>query len=165
MTYYAGIGSRKTPQEVLNLMTRIAQYMKDIGWTLRSGGALGADKAFEIGAGQTKEIFTANDFIPQKAFDTVPKYHPAPYALSDFATRLMARNAMQIFGKEMDQPVKLVMCWTPDGANGTSIPTTRNTGGTGQAIRIAADNGIRVLNLGNEDTMKRVLSKLPKKYT
>lgn len=47
---YAGIGSRETPPSALEFMTRCATEWARKGWTLRSGGAKGADKAFEKGA-------------------------------------------------------------------------------------------------------------------
>jgi len=47
--YYAGIGSRSTPAEVLGKMTSIAGKLCDLGYVLRSGGAPGADTAFEAG--------------------------------------------------------------------------------------------------------------------
>lgn len=50
MKAYAGIGSRETPADVLELMGRIAKRLAWKGWTLRSGGAVGADQAFAIGA-------------------------------------------------------------------------------------------------------------------
>ena len=50
MFYYAGIGSRETPQEFLNLFTRVAKYLSTKDCVLRSGGAKGSDKAFELGA-------------------------------------------------------------------------------------------------------------------
>ena len=86
--------------------------------------------------------------------ETVDKYHPAPAYLSPYSRRLMARNAMQIFGADMNTPVDFVICWTPDGADGLVKLTSRATGGTGQAIRIAASNSILVMNLGNETTLK-----------
>ena len=47
---YAGIGSRQTPQAVLDTMERIGRSMARHGWTLRSGAADGTDAAFEAGA-------------------------------------------------------------------------------------------------------------------
>lgn len=158
MKYYAGIGSRKTPPHILDLMTHVARYMKDLDWTLRSGAAQGADTAFENGAGNLKEIFTAHSYIPQSAMDTVDVYHPAPSYLTGYAKKLLARNAMQIFGSNMNTPVRFVICWTPDGANGTTKPTSRASGGTGQAIRIAAANNIEVFNLADKETLNRVVS-------
>ena len=44
---YAGIGSRETPIEVLELMTKASTWLGSKGYTLQSGGAIGADMAFE----------------------------------------------------------------------------------------------------------------------
>lgn len=46
---YAGIGSRNTPEPVLALMQRCATRLEVLGYTLRSGGANGADSSFEAG--------------------------------------------------------------------------------------------------------------------
>ena len=47
--HYAGIGSRSTPGNVCDVMTKIAWKLSDKGWVLRSGGARGADDAFYRG--------------------------------------------------------------------------------------------------------------------
>ena len=39
-----------------------------------------------------------------------------------------------------------MLCWTPDGAE---TETGYNTGGTGQAIRLAIQQGIPVINMFN----------------
>ncbi|MFZ1154749.1 MAG: hypothetical protein WAN93_07590 [Solirubrobacteraceae bacterium] len=46
---YAGIGSRKTPSGVLDLMARAASRLATEGWVLRTGMAGGADQAFYRG--------------------------------------------------------------------------------------------------------------------
>ena len=47
--YYAGIGSRSTPEDVLDRMYKLAILLAKRSYTLRSGGANGADTAFEKG--------------------------------------------------------------------------------------------------------------------
>jgi hypothetical protein len=47
---YTGIGSRKTPENILKLMQAIGKRLGSLGIRLRSGGAEGADSAFEGGA-------------------------------------------------------------------------------------------------------------------
>ena len=47
MNYYAGIGSRETPIEFLEMFKRVAKYIATNGYILRSGGAKGVDTAFE----------------------------------------------------------------------------------------------------------------------
>ena len=41
MKYYTGIGSRKTPDDICKLMTKVAAKLSCDNWTLRSGGADG----------------------------------------------------------------------------------------------------------------------------
>jgi hypothetical protein len=162
MVYYAGIGSRETPESILNAFTKIGEELGNLGITLRSGRAPGADSAFERGARkahQNSEIFVPWRGFPKgsdlasfpaivfdrlenaqklKAIESVRRYHPAPDRLSDGAFKLMARNYCQMFGPSVDSPASsFVVCWTRDGGA---------TGGTGQAIRMAEEGDIPVLN-------------------
>jgi len=134
--YYAGIGSRETPEYVLKKMTKIANKL-DRGFVLRSGGAKGADVAFEEGS-TNKEIFTAND-VTSEAVEFSSKFHPNWSACSDYAKKLHGRNAMILFGKDLNTPVEFIVCWTKSG---------KVTGGTGQALRIAKYYDIKVYNMG-----------------
>lgn len=64
--WYTGIGSRETPQDICAVMTDAAAELATRGWGLRSGGAVGADQAFEEGwwgHRQQKDIcYTADDY-------------------------------------------------------------------------------------------------------
>ena len=159
---YAGIGSRKTPEAVLETMERIGRTMALLGWTLRSGAADGADTAFEAGAEQAqgaREIWlpwpgfnerTADGatvrvgIYSQANRDLARQSHPAWHALRDAVQKLMVRNVHQILGPEpgTSPPSDLVICWTPDGGG---------EGGTGMAIRLAERHGIPVVDLGTRD--------------
>lgn len=144
---YAGVGSRKTPSDILTLMTYYATVLGFKGYILRSGGAKGADLAFEIGApANRKQIFTANDATPA-ALEMASTIHPAWDKCSDYAKRLHARNCMIVLGQNLDHPVDFVLCWTPGGLV---------QGGTAQAIRLANREGIKVFNMYNEDVRKRI---------
>lgn len=161
---YAGIGSRKTPPAVLHTMKRIAERLEDRGYTLRSGGADGADKAFESGC-LRKEIFlpwpgfNGNDSSlnspSAKASEVAAAVHPVFSRLSDAAKKLMARNSHQILGADLRSPVDFVVCWTPDGAE-SERERTPETGGTGQAIALASRWGIPVFNLARPDALQRI---------
>lgn len=168
--FYAGIGARSTPPEMLNLMTEIAESLGKQNYVLRSGGAKGADTAFYEGArriaapykiylpSQSFNGFRANlsqGFMDaskspnwSKAMETVTKYHPAPERLSPFAKALQARNAYQMLGATMDSPASMVVAWTPRG---------EITGGTGQALRMAKDYGIPTYNLALEKERSQIL--------
>ena len=66
MKYYAGIGSRETPKEIQDWFKIVAKYLEKNGYTLRSGGAKGADQAFERGVSEDdmKEIY-----LPWRGFE------------------------------------------------------------------------------------------------
>jgi hypothetical protein len=157
---YAGIGSRNTPPEVLQLMTRLARRLYQLGYTLRSGRAKGADMAFETGTlggfVHKRELFVAEDARGDaRAIGLVHELHPNPGALSQYAELLMARNTYQIFGRNLDVPVDFVLCWTPDGCEHHQERSSRS-GGTGQAISLASLKGIPVINLGRPGWEERI---------
>ena len=151
MKYYAGIGSRKTPFHILSLMTNIARDLEAIGYTLRSGGADGADKAFSHGC-KNKEIYIPwkgfngiNDATSTEAtkdaFLIVSSIHPAWDRCSHGAKKLHARNVHQILGSDIhdeDNYSSFVVCWTPNG---------QTIGGTATAIKLANQRDIPVYNL------------------
>ena len=148
---YAGVGSRETPHDVLKLMRRIAYHLAKQNWILRSGGAKGADSAFEAGASLT-EIFYANDATPA-AIEMAAKYHPAWDRCNPYVRKLHGRNNMILLGKDLTVPVETVICWTPGGSGG---------GGTGQAIRVAQAHEIPVLDMGSKEGLKYITDKLAK---
>jgi hypothetical protein len=154
MKYYAGIGSRETPASILTKMNVIAIGLSRSSFCLRSGGADGADMAFEKGA-MHKQIFlpwdgfnnhtiSAEYTVPPMVYDYVQKYHPKPSALSEKGILFMSRNTYQVLGPNLDDPVEFIVCWTKDG---------KASGGTGQAIRIAKDYNVPVFNLKNDSAL------------
>lgn len=148
--YYAGIGSRETPRPILDMMTAIARHYQLDGRILRSGGAVGADTAFEDGAADKKEIYVAyatrkphyiGPATPE-AMELTARYHPAWDRCRPAARRFHARNAHIILGRDLKTPVSIVICWTKDAKGG---------GGTGQGIRIANAHGIDVHDLADPE--------------
>lgn len=167
--FYAGIGSRSCPPEILSEMNALAQLCARAGYILRSGGADGADTAFEQGcdavSGQ-KEIFlpwknfnknTSPLFeIPERVYELAAKYHPAWKILPNAVRKLIARNGQQILGKNLDSPVEFVICFTHDGCT-KGEERTKDTGGTGQAIEIASAHNVPVFNLKKGDIELQML--------
>ena len=83
---------------------------------MRSGGAKGADKAFEIGCdnynGQ-KEIY-----LPWKGFegsDSNLIVKDSKAFEIDGTRKLQARNSHQVLGLDLNTPTKFVICWTKNG--------------------------------------------------
>lgn len=182
MKFYTGIGSRTTPTHILQEMREMASELAAKGWTLRSGGAKGADTAFEEGCDVVngeKEIY-----LPWKNFNNNPspyfspplgaysmamKYHPNPTSFDHRPSigKLMARNSCQLFGYDLydisfikdETYSSFVICWTQDGVE-KGEETTARTGGTGQVIRIASAYYIPVFNLKNDDAVDRLHERL-----
>ncbi len=165
---YAGIGSRSTPDHVLQIMRRVAHRLSEMGYALLSGGAAGADSAFEAGCFGNREIYLpwpgfrhlqgrhCVTLPSAEAFRVAEVVHPAWKRLGDTAQALMARNSHQVLGADLRSPVDFVVCWTPDGCE-SEATRSRNTGGTGQAIALANRWGIPVVNLaGGKVAMNRL---------
>jgi hypothetical protein len=163
---YAGIGSRSTPPGILNLMEQIGFMMAYEGWTLRSGYAQGADRAFYQGfcAAPHHPTAKAEMYLPwegfngahsgdggyyrfyagvcEKALVLAEAFHPAWNRCKPAAKLLHARNGYQVLGSSLREPANLVICWTPGAMGG---------GGTGQALRIASASGIPIMDLADPE--------------
>ncbi len=182
---YAGIGSRETPQEILDLMTKAAEYLDGLGYTLRSGAADGADTAFEKGATK-KEIFKGFDPAGETEVKIAHEIHPdlkgamnasknkkIKAKLAEGATQqeaeksgersawavqnLMARNTNQVFGKNLDSSVDFVLFYAKETDN-----PLRPKGGTGQAVEMARRKGIPTINMADanwRDQLSAVIKK------
>ena len=138
-------------------MRRLAGDLAMAGWWLRSGGADGADTAFERGHRDAKDDRALQVFLPWphyngrdaltldketmlEAMTIAAPLHPAWYRCSFGAKKLHARNVAIILGEDLQQPVEAVICWTPDG---------EVSGGTGMAMRLAADRDIPIFNMAS----------------
>lgn len=161
--YYAGIGSRETPEDIQAVFSNIAFNLERKGLILRSGGAEGADSAFQEGVEDKRNMQV---FIPWNGFNglhnkqtgiILPEFtdrlmniashfHPAWDRLGRGARKLHARNVHQMIGPDLDDEEnvsKFVVCWTKNGAG---------KGGTGQALRIAEHLNVPVFDLGHENS-------------
>ena len=179
---YAGVGSRATPREVLAGMSDVAQVLGDAGFALSTGGADGADKAFEAGALRTDAPVTVHtpwpgyngyrpgrdpesdiDVIHPKAGDAVRgmsflhlarKHHPAWDRCRRGARALFLRNVSILAGAlDDDGAVLPVRAVIAWNPNGSAHG--REAGGTGHTLRVAAELGIPVVNLSERTRPKR----------
>ncbi|MFW6243324.1 MAG: hypothetical protein ACOC2W_04115 [bacterium] len=169
MKFYTGIGSRKVPYNIMNIMTIIATKLSERDYILRSGGANGSDNAFEKEViNNNKDIYLPSSYFNGRksnminyydvtqfnnyniAYDIALKNHPNFNVLSPFVKKLMTRNTYQILGKDLETLSDFVICWTPDGCSHHN-ERRLSTGGTGQAISIASKHNIQIFNLCRED--------------
>jgi hypothetical protein len=169
---YAGIGSRQTPAHIQQVMRTSATRLAGAGYNLRTGGASGADTAFHHGAhgaGGAIELYlpwpgfagglppgertTVVERPSAAAYELAAAFHPAWKRLTATGRALHARNSHQVLGLDLGSPATFVLCWTPDGSRDGE---SRESGGTGQALRIADSCGIAVLNLAQPEHLEHL---------
>ena len=157
MKYWTGIGSRETPQEIGELMSKISVKLEELGYILRSGGAPGADTYFAEKI-KNKEIFIpwqsfGEGIVPKEtefAHDLLKEVHPAYIRLSKGALKLHLRNVNQVLGEDLNTPSQFLICWAKT-AKGEPI------GGTRTAWKIAEKYNIPRFNLSIEEDYNRVI--------
>lgn len=174
---YTGVGSRETPKEIQDLMVTLADRLASEGWTLRSGGAEGADTAFEKGwwdelnlrnSSPGAEIYIPWDgfnnhrlsshdgcnLLPMDNFEQAKRIastiHPAWDNLKPGAKTLHARNCYQVLGKSLDNPSKFLVCWAQTDKNG--VPK----GGTRTAWVLAQQYEIPCFNLVFDEHREKI---------
>lgn len=166
--YYAGIGSREIPDDINQEFTRIGQLLASHGLTLRSGGADGADRAFEAGcdiAQGNKEIWLPwanfNDNksdlvlespIPSKVVEIASHIYSRWDSCSQVSKQLHARNVYQILGHDLSTPVDYVVGW--------SSREVTDTGGTMFGIHLALEWDIPVYNFYEPSRREAFMTKL-----
>ncbi len=141
----SGIGARATPMDVLQTIEQVGLMLAMRGIHGRSGGAAGADTAFERGMRVINpaliQVFPGHIGHYLAWQRIAAQFHPNWDACDEGVRKLHARNVAIMLGSSPDvrpEPVNAVVCWTPGGAI---------TGGTGQSLRIAAAYSIPVFNL------------------
>ena len=174
---YAGIGSRETPKNILERMTKIAKDLSDMGYKLQTGKTFygkeeGADKAFSDGT-NNKELFGPEGIkVNSREWEVAKELHPNFQALTkrwsgdlgDWkglgGAKLMARNTNQVFGANLDTPVDFVIFYAEETNN-----PLRPKGGTGQAVEMARRKGIPTINMavvGWRDKLIQIVFNTPK---
>jgi hypothetical protein len=154
--FYTGIGSRKTPRPILTLMEKLGEQFAKRGLTLRSGGAPGADSAFEKGCDAQngkKEIFipwknfnknSSNLTNPiQGAYELAKEIHPNWLKCSKASQKLHARNIHQVLGKDLKTPTSFIIYWA-------EIKNGQIKGGTATAVNLAKKLNIQSFNLADK---------------
>ena len=162
--FFAGVGSRDTPEHAMRTMERIAKALCDRGWGLSSGHADGADQAFYRGMQKSARFAEVPNriFLPFDGFNG--RYHEPRAGFYD-ATRftghyeqakemakrargsfhglgengiaMHTRNVFQIHGGFLDTPVAALFYWAPTVGKKEKVK-----GGTNTALQLAIEAGI-----------------------
>lgn len=168
------IGSRKAPQDVLDIQTSIGNRLSCLGVKGYSGGAPGSDYAFmkEYNKDLRNVIIPYNGFNGHYRdtgiyvftdFDDEVKLKSeklARYFFKNYDERtevvkhLQCRNMMQILGTSLDTKVDSVIFWAPENSKGVI------KGGTRTAVYLARYLGIKTYNLFFPEVMGYVKAEL-----
>lgn len=183
MPYYTGIGARKTPPDILKVMETLAWHLAAKGWTLRSGGAGGADSAFEKGViryTQDQDIYPtakhANIYIPWRSFKDIDPLHKDMYVYSDIVDKHVrmnaevtasmihpnwdacSRGAKALHTRNIFQVLGHWQVEKPSRFLVCWAPISGDsiTGGTRSAVELAKSKGVEVFNLVREEDYNRI---------
>jgi hypothetical protein len=159
--FYTGVGSRSTPTEVLQLMTYTAKILDKLDYTLRSGGASGADCAFERGSNKHAIYSISRNHTPVSGkASIIPDLEPYRQLVLECCLHyknirnqnikdLHTRNICQVIGHIPSEIIKsdFLLCYTYSG---------ECIGGTATAIRCAERFDIPVFNFGKYATIEEI---------
>lgn len=182
---YAGIGSRDITMGEMITIGNVSRLLAKMNMLLYSGNAPGADQCFQKSSSGKCVVFLPWDGFEVQSFNykteadkylikgdspegisSIIKYHDNPAALSRGGKSLMARNYHQIHGDPPALPmVKFVVCCaTPKMQEKWGEVVD---GGTCQAVKIAIDNKIPVVNIrkdGWNKELKRICAEILKNH-
>ena len=172
---YAGVGSRNTPPAILDAMRDIAETLGNADYALSTGGAYGADKAFEDGTMRTDAPVTVhapwsgyNDYYRGRQRDSdidvvVPsplrdlraksllerasKHHPAWNRCDRGVRALFIRNVSILRGALSPRSDSWLPVLAVLAYTPTGLRSGRGAGGTGHTLRVATELNIPVINL------------------
>lgn len=158
--HYTGIGSRLTPGNIIDLIKQYSHSLSKNGYVLRSGGAIGADIAFESASlTDSREIylpwrnfnrFGYEDDVSivacdlnnyDEAIEIAKRIHPAWNKLNEPSKLLHTRNVYQVLGKDLSTPSEFLVCWA--NVDIADVPI----GGTRTAYVLAKELGVPTYNL------------------
>ena len=155
------------PMEVKKELVSFANKLIQKGVTVR----FNADEAeiFKIITDISTDKTEA--YVPWKGFNDIQSKHywntvtakaiaqanfVAWEKVPDLVKALMARNVRLLFGDKNNSPTKLLITWSPDGANKQS-QVTRDTGRASFIIGLASKYYFPVLNVKNEEDKNELI--------
>ncbi len=177
--FYTGVGSRETPGYILDIMVKLGYYLEAAGVSLRTGGAPGADQAFEEGwwkhqmwngEGTSKgRIYIPwNGFYDRlhhgDAFGAVVSLPHIPYDLGVRAQQIaqqfhpawdhLSPGAKKLHTRNVFQVLGDDLETPSEFLICFAIPNKDGSvqGGTNTAVKLADAHGVRVTNLHNEES-------------
>jgi len=162
--FYSGLGSDNVPGKVLRKISKIALYLANKKYVLRSGRGSKCQIAFEkaIDGINLKQIYLPwngykNDqfensiynYVTEPALNIARKYSEVWGSLTYLEKAEYGRNAYIILGWRLNKPSKFIVCYFNEEEEVLE-----------HALRIARDYKIPVFNLYNENMFREIFQKL-----
>ena len=148
---YAGFGSWNTPAHIVVVIESLGRALAEAGWTLRTGGAAGAESAFERGCdavGGRKELVGRPADIESASAQFWPETL-LPWAQLSANTRaLLAQSACQILGPDLDAPAKFLAYWKSTDGRSFEID---------HALQIAAAHAVPCVRIEHPINLSRLV--------
>lgn len=169
---YTAIGPRLVPVEVQEEMIKLGRELSDLGFTLRSGGDLGSDRAFEAGVelsnipnkkaiylpmrnfgGSTSPNFMWPDSYKEKqAMNLVSQNHPDWKNCFPILKKIHTRNVARLLGYTLNQPSSFLIYW---------VDKKEFTGEIGLTLKLAVQFEIPHFFLGSPTEVAELKDLLP----
>jgi hypothetical protein len=162
--FFSGLGSRKTPINVGRIQAKTAYKLSNQGWVLRSGGADGSDKFFELGVNNSKNkkrIYTVKnyqyDLDERNRNEVIEALSSESWIQLDnckeYTQLLFKRNVCQVLGDSRENTLsKFCIYWIP-----CKSIYDKEAGGTRIAARICEKYNIQQFNMYNNDILDRFI--------
>lgn len=154
------IGSRDAPPDILTKIEEIARFFAKKGWTLRTGGSTGADKAGRQGFAKAGKESNIELYLPWQGFNehrgilwSQENWNLAAEYVGYWDELKLnhkifhSRNISIILGLDNVSPSDLTVCWTPEG---------KEVGGSATGIIVSKDKGIPLFNLGTKTGLAKL---------
>lgn len=170
---YAAMSNDNAPQEVLELMGRIARRLAEQSFTARhlsfkAGEKTGfAEVVAQAASGKTEVYlpwkgfnnaeskFTVGRFLSPEAASLVKQFMPTFEGLKPAVQKIIGCNAHVVMGQDLRSPVRFLIVWSEDGLEDAKNRTAKS-GYMGTPVSIASSLRIPVFNLKNPDAVERL---------
>jgi len=163
------VGDDGMPPEIIDKMYNISKALMDKGFFMRYNG----DKASFYNKILDIDLSRVEMYIPWKKYNTnfTPKmskpsnesYHNAAYYHKGYkkigpgGRAMTAITVHTILGESLTNPVKLMICYSSDGAESIKDIDFKTTGFISFPITVCDKLGIPVFNLANDDAVSRLV--------
>jgi len=162
-------GEDGIPPEIEEKFVEISKLLMAKGFMFRYNGDSEpfTNKVLDIDLGRVEMYLpwksfntTINAKMPkpnEKAYHAAAYYHKAFKKLPNTVRAIISRDVHVLLGENVDNPIKLLLCYSPDGAESIKDIDYKKTGNISFSITIADTLDIPIFNLGNSGALSRMV--------